>query len=309
MPTLLALEVIEAKSPSNEIGDLAAAAGGVVREAAMRVDEATNGATAVVFGIARGTRSLNLMTRRQEAAALLSVTPDHFRKSLESARVQLLADELLALNSTFQARLAHTLNKPSPQESRLNVDWLARHEAYRRIWTPVYALRSDLSMLLGLLSDEAEWPDVADRVMNLLWRRAQFTKALDQFVEEYGGLWLLSDPEKESQAAESIYQLARLSPSGTADDSWLRLRLAEAEEHELDSFSTLVWENEQGKEMVAIWLEWARTCNCQPDNLSGTCPVHGWMAACDQFTQLIDEDWDQVADWYRRERASNSRSK
>lgn len=305
MPTLSGLAIVGAKSLSELPDALAAAAVGLLRETAVVVDEMRNGPTAALLGLASGTRGLNLMERRREAADLLDVSADLFRKHLEVNRIQALSDELAAMDSTFQARLGHKLDGPSPPESRLQIDWLKRHEAYRRIWSPVFALRADLLILLGYLRADAPEHDVADRLMNLLWRRAQFTRSLNAFVEEFGGLWLLSDPNKESRAAEAIYVINRLGPGGENDDSWLRLKLGEAAEGELDPFGDLVWQEDQGKEMVVLWLDWAKQCKCQ---LNGgaepvdDCAVHRWLAACVEFERLIDEDWDQVADWYRATR-------
>lgn len=306
MPTLLGLAIVRAKSLSEEPDDLAAAAVGLLREAAVVVDEMRNGPTATLLGLAEGTRGLNQTERRSDAAYRLDVNEDHFRKNLARDRIQELADELTAMDSTFQARLAHKLNRPTAIESRLEIDWLKRHEAYRRIWSPVFAMRADLLILLGYLHDDAPESDVADRLMNLLWRRAQSTRSLDLFVEEFGGLWLLSDPNKESQAAEAIYVINRLGPGGENDDSWLRLKLGEAIDGELDSFGDLVWQEEQGKQMVGLWLAWAKSCECALDGEkpSSDCRVHRWFEACQEFEALIDEDWDQVADWYRQERST-----
>lgn len=271
MPLLLGLSIVHAKAASNDAADLAPTGLGLVIEAAARLDETTNGASATLFGVATGSRNLNLTERRREAASLLNVNPDHFRKHLERERAQALADELLAMDSTFQARLRHKLAQPEPTESRLNVDWLSRHEVYRRIWSPVSAMRGNLLVLLGFLRNDAGHFEVIDRVMNILWRRAQFTKAIEVFIERHGGLWLLSDPNKESQAAAAIRQISTKTPGGENDDSWLRVQLAQATEGELDSFGDLVWESEQGKEMVQLWLEWAGRCRCP---LGSGIPLH-----------------------------------
>lgn len=306
MAALLGLPIVHAKAASDEPAELAPTALGLVTEAAARLDESTNGATATLLGIAQGTRNLTLTERRREAASLLHVNADHFRKYQERDRVRKLADELLAMNSTFEARLRHKMLQPEQVDTRLNVDWLARHEAYRRIWTPVSAMRADLLVLLEFLRGETGHFELVDRVMNILWRRSQFTRAIDRFVEDFGGLWLLSDPNKESQAAAAIRQISIRTPGGENDDSWLRLQLAQATEGELDAFADLIWQSEQGKEMVQLWLEWARACRCSLDPESPprpTCDVHAWLTACQEYIVLIDEDFDLIADWYRQTRS------
>ena len=55
-----------------------------------------------------------------------------------------------------------------------------------------------------------------------------------------------------------------------------------------------------GKEVVQVWLEWAKGCSCDPEQPdSGSCAVHQWLAACDDFIGLIDDHWYRIADQYR----------
>lgn len=325
LPTLLGLAIVRAKSLSDDPEDLAAAAAGVLKESCARVDGERNGVTATLLGIAEGTRHLGGSERRRRAAALVPISEGRFRKKHEAEYLRAFSEDLVVTDSAFQARGLHEAQTPEPAESRLGVNWLEHHEAYRRIWSPVMALKLDLEVLLGYLrtnraagieleqttdQSPAPWPDIADRGMILMWRRAQFTTAIDRFVEDFGGLWLLSDPNQESRAAEAIYQLSFNGPCGSADDSWLRLRLAEAQAGELDDFVDVVYANDNGKDMLRSFLEWADRCRCSHDSAGAAprqaCEVHRWLAACDQYIELIDEDWDKVADWYRSERSNKS---
>lgn len=320
MPTLLGLEIVRAKALSDEAEDLATAAVGLVRESAARVDEQADGTVAILLGVATSTRGMPAPERRRKAARSIPTSFDHFRKRYEGELLIRLAEDLVATDSVYRSRRAHEIQRPAAAESRLKINWLERHEAYRRIWSPVAALRADLLILLDYLRENRDagieleaidvdspvaWPDIADRGMNLLWRRAQFTRELNRFVEEHGGLWLLSNPDKESQVAEAIFQIGYHGPFGSADDSWLRLRLAEATGEELDPFINAVYADEAGTETLRSVLSWADQCRC-PLKGSGTpsasCEVHRWLAACDLYIRLIDDDWDEIADWYREQR-------
>lgn len=320
MPTLMGLSIVRAKAVSDDPEDLAAAALGVLREVCIQIDGTQSGAVATLLAITPTTRGTGITERRRQAALLLAISVDRVRKDREEKLLSRLADELVVADRTFQARRNHAEQQPDAVGSRLGINWLERHEAYRRIWSPASALKADLLVLLGYLRTNFEaginltdtntespvpWPDLADRGLNLMWRRAQFTQAVDDFIADFGGLWLLSDPEQESKAAEAIYQLGQNGPCGEADDSWLRLQLAKAEHHELDSFIDLIYEQQLGKDLLETFLRWTDTCRCSLEegfSPKPSCEVHAWLKACELYIELIDEDWDNVADWYREER-------
>jgi len=216
--------------------------------------------------------------------------------------VEDVADELYAQDSAYRLRHKHrTEREREPPHTRTGVNWLERHEAYRRVWTPISALRADLAVLLGYLrGGEAGWPDLADRLMNMTWRYAQFSRELERFVEDYGGLWLLADIDSEIAAADAIRRIDYHVPFGEADSSWLRLILKGTPGEELDPFIDRILAEDRGHEILAVWMDWAVGCRCDlesPD--TELCEVHTWAAAADHFVRLIDKDWYAVADWYR----------
>lgn len=296
---LLALMIVAAKAATGSPADHAVAAEGLIREAAARVDSGTGGAVSVLLGLAPGTRGSLLKDRREKAARLLHVNVDHFRKVREEPLIEAVANEVCGADSAWRLRQRHRSEpERQPVDSRLAINWLERHQAYRRVWTPIAALRDDLVVLLDFIRDNAEWPDVADRLMNQLWRYAQFSRELERFTEDYGGLWLLADIDSEVAAADDIRRIGFYVPLGEADSSWLRLVLGDTPE--LDQFIDRMLAEQRGKEMMAVWLDWAKTCTCPPDSPQpDKCNVHRWMAACDEFIRLIDRDWYRVADHYR----------
>lgn len=303
-PGLLGLAVVAAKSASDKAGDRAVAASSLISEAAVRVDGVKDGAAATLLGVAQGSRGALLKERRRRAAGLLKVQPDHFRKEREDPLLEALADELYALDSAYRLRHRHRMEGVrAPEDSALRVDWLAQHRSYRRIWTPVYAMRADLLVLLGYLRDgHDDHADVADRLCNVTWRYAQFLREIERFIENEGGLWLLADATSEVAAADAVYRTEVLTPFGEADNSWLRLLLKQSAGEELEPFTDqLIAAGERRRELMGAWMAWAEACNQKPDEDDPGCEVHQWLAATQDFITLIDEDWLRVADWYRGE--------
>jgi hypothetical protein len=301
-PRILGLALVRAKAASDDLCDRAAAAFGLLRELAVVVDGERDGPAAVLLGLATAMRGTLLKERRRRAAELLCISPAHLRTSdRETALVEAVADELYAADSAYRLRHRHrTAPERAAGESRLNVDWLDRHQAYRRVWTPVAALRDDLAVLLDYLPEGRDGAAICDRLVTMTWRYAQFVAELERFIQDYGGLWLLSDVDKEVAAAAAIQRLGLLVPFGSADDSWLRLVLGEARGGELEPFSDRLLAGERGEEVLAVWLAWAKSCGCggSPPARS-RCAVHAWIAAADELSRLLDEDWLAVADWYR----------
>lgn len=189
------------------------------------------------------------------------------------------------MDSAYRLRHRHrTEIEENPTKSRLQVDWLQQHRSYRRIWTPVAALRADTLTLAGFLRglDESgleprtsenlerlgiddpilatgdDWHAVSDRCMNLCWRLAQFSRELDRFVEREGGLWLLADAESELRAADAMYRLNLHLPTGEADTSVLRICLDAAPSGELDPFEEALVTDERWPIFRDLWIWWVR---------------------------------------------------
>jgi hypothetical protein len=298
---LLSLAVVRAKSATEQDDDLAVAAITLIREAANRVDDGTDGAAAALLGLAPGTRGSLLKDRRRWAAEAIHVSAEHLRKDREPLLLEAVADELYATDSAYRLRHRHrTEPERAPDQSGLGVDWLEQHRSYRRIWTPLSGMRNDLHVLRRYLAAETEdQPAIADRLCNITWQWARFLVALERFVQEQGGLWLLADADSEIAAADAIYKVQFYMPLGESDCSWLRTLLAETPRQELDGFGDrLVAAGERRRDLMGAWIAWA-SCDDRNEPSDCTCPLHAWLQAAEQFIRLIDEDWYRVADYYR----------
>jgi hypothetical protein len=299
--TILSLSLVKAKSASDANADRAVAAYGLLRELVLNVDGESNGPVAVLLGLATGARATLLKERRRQTAELLNISAAHLRTSeREEEMIETLADELYAADSAYRLRHRHRSEPERPPEhSRLGVDWLEQHRSYRRIWTPLSGVRNDLLILRRYLAaDEEDRPAISDRLCSMTWHWARFLAALERFVQEQGGLWLLADADSEIAAAGAIYKIRLHVPLGENDDSWLRTVLAETPHEELDGFGDrLIAAGEQRRELMRAWVEWA-SCS-EPDDSDCDCDVHAWLRAADQFIRLIDDDWYRIADYYR----------
>lgn len=295
---ILGLELTKAKSASEAAADRAVAAFTLITEAAKGVDHGAYGPAATLLGLAPGTRGSLLKERRRVAAELLYVSPEHLRKEREPMLIEAVADELYAADSAYRLRHRHrTEAEREPEGSGLRIDWLEQHRSYRRIWTPLTGMRNDLAVLRDYLAAEREDREaVADRLCSLTWHWARFELALERFVRDQGGLWLLADRDSEIAAADAIHQLQLNAPLGEADCSWLRTLLLETPHEELDGFSDrLIAAGKRRKELMGVWLAWAG----RQEPADCPCGYHAWQRAAGQFIRLIDEDWYRVADWYR----------
>ena len=302
-PELLGLELVAARSASDSAADLAVSANHLIREGATRVDGTAGGPAARLLGVAPGRTGSKLTTRREEVSEMLFLSVDHFRKEREPKLVRSVAEALVELDSAFRLRHQHRIEgERRPEESRLQINWLAQHRSYRRIWTPVEAMKNDLIWFLQYLRGGGEEHFViCDRLCNITWRYAQFQTELAAFVEREGGLWLLADPDSEIQAADAIYRLGFHTPLGEADESWLRLLLSRSEAGELEPFTDLLIEaGERRQELMASWMRWVEGCEADPAEPDPGCEVHLWLEAAKEFVRLLDEDWYRVADWYRQ---------
>lgn len=324
---LLALDLVRVKAATASVDDLAVSASYLIREACAAVDGMDTGASSLLLGLAPGSRRRPLTNRRSDAAAVLGYSTDHVRREREPLLIRAIADELYAMDSAYRLRHRHrTRAEREPQASRLGIDWLEQHRSYRRIWTPVMALRNDLLVLLEYFSDahaagatphevdDDARADISDRLSNMTWRLAQFSIAIDDFVEREGGLWLLADAASEIQAADAIYRLSCHLPFGEADVSWARMLLRRAEQQELDAYvDELVAAGDQRREFMGVWVDWAWAAVAADDPLprndatpKADEPTHAprsecgrWLACTAEFIRLIDDDWYRVADWYR----------
>jgi len=302
---------------TTEAGQQPAAIEDLLRQAIAELGGGTEADAAEAdLGLAQGTKLLASGVRRSKAAAVYSISPDHFRKHYEPQLFEQVAEAVLAL--CRQRQLRHTrvqMEQRHPADSRLAVQWVERFEAYYRIWTPVYALGANLEAAITTRREEpAEHPpwdpdspepydpeDQADGYGRYaLYAYAQFRLELKRFMTRHGGLWLLSDVDVEQQVADAVYRIGWHNPLNEDDDSWLRRFLADSRHEEPQHFAHMLKATNIGSQTLLEWQEYVASCHCADlEQGEEGCQVHATIRACHDYCQLIDQDWLKIADWYR----------
>jgi hypothetical protein len=289
-----------------------------------------------LFGLDADSRALTAGVRRINASKALGCSEKTFRTKHEGAMLNDLARSVLVLCA--EQRLRHgreQLAARHPVESQIAVQWIERFEAYYRMWTPIYAIGSDLTAYRSTLTEN---PRPYDRRFGTvgpedegysqeeqsegyarfaLYHYAKFLWELRRFNADNGGLWLLSNADTELAVRDAAYRIGwHVQPFNERDDSYLRTVVDESQQQEMHAFLSNLAETNLGQDLHRQWQEWVATCECTwkasdvPDDayfpesantqtISPECQVHQVVANCTLYCELIDEDWMKVADWYQ----------
>lgn len=303
----------------------------MLRDAAAEIGGSDAELAVKLYGLSEETRGGRPSDLRRMAAEDAHVSVEHFRHSYEPRLRAALADRVLAEIHDYRLRLARLrLDVRIPVHSRLAVEWLARFEAMYRIWTPLTGVGNDLTAYRStLLEEDRPWDLVtnsdgsahsqeaqaAGYVTFALGHFARFLVELRDFEVRFGGLWLLPEPQAETELREAVHRVVLASPNNERDNSFLRSTLSKVPDRELHLFIPALAGTEIGQDMHAEWQEWAGTCRCSwelgsrvgrayfPTHLthsgiSEQCDVHRLIGACNDYCLILDDAWDAIADWY-----------
>ena len=296
----------------------------------------------LLFGLVQGTRAHSSRVRREEAAAAVDRVADTFRKRYEPAMIEEIADNLLSLVATQDARTVWTqMETRHPADSRLAVHWVERFESYYRLWTPIYALGADLTASRSTMLEVDRPFDRAGRdddpadvgysqedqatgyAAFALYRYASFLWELQQFMIRHGGLWLFASPETEIAARDAIYRIGwHVTPFNERDDSWLRQIIGQNPQREMHPFLSRLTDTAIGRATHEEWLQWINSCECTWElavedgeyfptserhiSVDVDCQMHQAISACNTYCRLIDREWYKVADWYQLNATTNN---
>lgn len=313
----------------------------LLRLAISKLDSGEYGDAALaLIGLAEGMRAWSPADRRERAASQLERSADTFRRRYEANLLADVADQILALCAEQRLRAARNqLERRHPAESRLAVQWVERFESYHRLWTPAWALGAELTAYRSTLLEPDRPYDRAPGVLAAddsgytqelqaegyarfaLYRWAWFQWQLRQFMLQQGGMWLLSTGEAETKAADLVYAISwHVTTYNERDHSWLRNAVAQSRGQEMDHFLGLLTSTTTGDIRWREWLAWCGACQCQWEVTSGrntaaehfptavtepgiasNCQVHAVVQACGDYCDLIEEEWQKIADWYHLE--------
>ena len=306
-----------------------------IREAVSGIGGDLSDLAAISLGLEPGARADRPAELRKLAAETAGVSASHYRHTLEPRIFTAIAQVMLRDAHLYRMRLTRLRDEArTPVGSRLAVEWLARFESMYDIWTPTVALGNDLTAYRStLLEEDRPWdlePDPADPTdlghtqerqalgyaYHALHHLACLLAATQRFQRRFGGLWLLPDAQAETDLADANYRIRLESPFSEHDESQIRMILAECDNEELDPFLARLELTELGREHRNVWERWCASCDCTWDpgatagrdyfpthrNIEGVdkhCDVHNLILGCNDFCLILNDAWDEIADWYR----------
>ena len=305
----------------------------MLADAAVRIGGDNSELAAIIFGLSPETRGGEPAALRRVAAETAGVSQQSIRKTREPLLRIELANQVLAEVHDYRLRISRLqMDTRTPIGSRLAVEWLARFEAMYAIWSPVSGIGAELTGYRAtLLEEDRPWdqepdPDVpgdtgytqeqqaAGYVTDALIHVARFLTKLDDLKTRFGGLWLLPGPQAETDIADAVMRIGRATPNNERDDSLMRIWLRSANgelAHFLDEMSA----TEYGRRLHDLWQDWADCCDCTwiegerhgrehfptaltHPGIDPQCDLHILIAACNDYMLILDDAWDQIADWY-----------
>lgn len=268
-------------------------------------------AAKVALGIASGTQGRPLRGRRGTSgrvprlAESLACEPGTLFKARQDGRSPFdellddLAEAVVRREVSFlvaQRRAQQRARRP-PLESAMRVDWLQRFERYYEMWTEVSATRYDLELAITH-NRKGNTEDCDHFARKSLWYYANFDRGLADFVRDYGGLWIMPDPNAEQLISDAVWLLSKPMPLNEVERS--RLRIALLDHNELATFFDAAHSDPAVQPLAAAWLGWIVSCECASHKRPRkSCKPHqtiGWLVA---FMDALDEQWDMLADWYQ----------
>ncbi len=285
----------------------------------------------ILFGLGPGMALDSPAELRREAARVVGLSVDQFRRVQELRAIEQLAELILQNAHSHRMRLARLrADLRTPIGTRLAVEWLKRFEAYYRIWSPASGLGSDLSARQATRleshwpDDEAETPDghpsSQQRAVDDYgrWALTHFAGLLVEerrFETELGGLWLLPTAQAENNVADAMQAIRLESPLDEQDQSCLRQAMS-ASGGEMNSFLKTVALDPTLRSIHDEWQAWADCCDCSwtvgervgremfpisgnHTGISSACDLHNLIRECNNYCLTIDDGWDEISDWYR----------
>ncbi len=308
----------------------------IVRRAAFQLGGGKVGdAVATLFGLTPETAILTAGVRRRWAADKLGISFRTLTRSREHEILDQLTQQILRHCTEQTLRDSRVrMQTRKPAESGLALHWIEMFQAYYRLWTPIYALGSDLTAYRSTL---LETPRPYDRRFGerghdddgysqeeqaegyatfALFHYAHHLWELRRFMNRYGGMWMLSNPQAEYDAPDAIHRISwHVNPFNERDESLLRTTIDETPNQELHGFIARLAATKLGQATHQEWQDWVATCGCtwngateyaphyfrspaSHEGISADCQMHQVIAACGDYCKTIDDDWNATADWY-----------
>lgn len=281
---LLTLALVADRAGSDQDHAREAVLTELLGQLAPRIGPAQGEAVLALLSLAGSRRRSSPGERREAAADILKVgDPDSIRRRPE----QPLTDDLAT--AIIQAEAAHRTRTRELDPTL--IDWPGRFAAYGRIYSPTAALGGDLDILIRADRETDDFTYLVAQLASSLWHYAVLLLAIHRFEEEYGGIWLLSDPNAETDAANAIFHIQRHPAFHEYDHFYLRSSLRQTPEQEFEPFHEALASDERGQEILIAWRDWCLSCTCPSlDIPERGCEVHAVITACEDYLTILDRE-------------------
>jgi hypothetical protein len=259
----------------------------------------------LVLGLADTTRGYDLGPRLERTMKFLGdfpsdYQPESFHRRRVPRMLAFLADELVEYDRKYRMRDTHDrMAAKMPASPALAVMWLDRFQYYFRMTTDLSGIENDLTVyLLARRHRQAPESELERRRRTSLWFLARFYLHLDQFVDQRGGLWLLSDEEQAQLVADSTWYIRFHAPITQEDMSWLSLAALEQPVPAFHLFARKLDTDDTGRQILARWRAWLEACQCDDQGPSEDCELHILMRHCKLYIEIIDSEWNRIVEWF-----------
>jgi hypothetical protein len=111
-------------------------------------------------------------------------------------------------------------------------------------------------------------------------------------------MWILSTVDEGRKARFLLHAVERLAPFSYRDESWLRRKLADVPNEEIDTFLAVIEGYQHGRKLLSEWNELLNSCRYKPPHED--CKVHLMIRCSEAWYHLIDWEWHKLAPWYPR---------
>ena len=222
--------------------------------------------------------------RNAAGQALGGIQGDSVRRRYEGPLIADLARAFLSAEVAFRRR--------SRDLDPDRIDWAGRLNAYGRLYSPIAGLGGDLEILVrAQRARPGDFELLMPQLGSSLWFYARIQVELDNFVRDYGGIWLFPDAEIENDVANAIHHINRHPGVNEHDISWLRVTLRAIPDAELDGFLEAVSSDPRGREILKAWAAWCQSCRCPSIQVpQRDCEVHAVIAACNDYLDDVDRE-------------------
>ena len=230
----------------------------------------------------------------------------HGYESLRKTYLRRLASNFAHRVLWLEYRLRHNSWLERPFDVVEHDETLRQHDFYTAM---AFWLNGAARDIEAALSDPADhgtnWFDAY--AQSALWRWTQYVRHGHRHNVQFLGAWSLDlNHSKElGEAIRAAHDAEALPPITPRQRSWLRVELLTALYEELDPFVSALERQAAGRQVLASWTGWLRSCHCCDEPDSDECSVHRFVEEAETFTSAMNE---AVSEQTRIDRAARFRT-